>query len=647
MDKIQLEKQLNYHDNLYYNKDNPEISDAEYDALKDTYVKLYGEYNYVPGEAQFKKYTHQFPIKSLSKVNNENDLRKELIRLTPGIIEYKYDGLTLVYYPDGAIVSRGNSLIGENLRDTATRVLNLPKISQEDSKIILDGLPIRLEAFMTKKSFEKLNKEREEQGLELFSNARNAVAGILRNKEIKNVKGISYRAYNIVGSDESEEDQLEILKDLGFKVDDWFYYDKNGIEEAIEYIKNINRDELEFEIDGMVIKSNKQNSLKLFGETEHHPKNACSYKFPNFGKWSILKSITWQTGRTGRITPVAEIEPVEILGSIIERATLHNIGYIKALDLQLFDKIYVVKNNDVIPGVIKCEHNENSVPIKIINKCPSCGFDLITINDQLFCGNNDCQAKLLFRTKHLASRDALNIENLNEQTIQKFIYKGYINKPWDVFNITIEQILKCDGFAKKSAEKLYKNIQNARNCDFNRAIYATGIELIGKKVSKDIAKEFKSYENLLESFKKGDLGSRLSNINGIGDNIISSFISNLGDLNTLVGYLDINKIEKKKESMNYKSLDNVTFVVTGKVETFKNRKELESLITSLNGKLSSAVSSKTNFLINNNITSTTGKNKKAMELGVEIISETMFNEMIGRGYIYADGIVVDIFDNCK
>jgi len=630
LEKNKLKKQLNHHDDLYYNKDNPEISDAEYDALKNTYIKLYGEYNYVPGEAQFKKYTHQFPVKSLAKVNNEDDLRKELIRLAPGVIEYKYDGLTLVYYYDGAIVTRGNSIIGEDVRDTASRILHFPELNGEDDKYQLNKLPIRLEAFMTKNDFQKLNQERMEQGLELFSNARNAVAGILRNKEIKNVKGITYRAYNIIGSNKTQIDQLEILKDLGFKVDDWFFYDENSIEEAIQYIKNINRDSLEFEIDGMVIKSNKPNSLKLYGETEHHPKNAVSYKFPNQGKWSRLKSVTWQTGRTGKVTPVAEIEPIDLLGSIITRATLHNVGYINSLGLQLHDEIYTVKSNDVIPAIIQCKETENSVPIEIPLYCPSCDSELKMINDQLYCENNDCQAKLLFRAKHMCSRDALNIENLNEQTIQKFINNGYINKPWDVFDITIGQILKCEGFAKKSAEKVYKNIQNARNCNLDRAIYASGIELIGKKVSKDIAKEFGTYENLMKSFKNEELSIRLSKIEGIGDNIISSFISNLGSLNALMDYLNVKQPEERKGNMSYKSLDGLTFVVTGNVETFKNRKELEALITSLEGKLSGSVSSKTNYLINNDVTFTSGKNKKAKELGVEIISESQFNSMIGR-----------------
>lgn len=630
LDKNELERQLNYHDDLYYNKDSPEISDAEYDALKNTYIELHGEYNYVPGEAQFKKYTHQFSIKSLSKVNTEEDLRKELKRLSPGIIEYKYDGLTLVYYYDKAIVTRGNSIIGEDVQDTASKVLCLPKLNWEDDKYLLNKLPIRLEAFMTKKNFEKLNQERKEQGLEPFSNARNAVAGILRNKEIKNVKGITYRAYNIIGDNRKETEQLEILKDLGFKVDDWFMYDENSIEEAIQYIKNINRDKLEFEIDGMVIKSNKPNSLKLFGETEHHPKNAAAYKFPNQGVWSKLKSITWQTGRTGKVTPVGEIEPVEILGSIISRATLHNVGYINSLGLKIENKVYVVKSNDVIPAIIKCKETENSKPIEIPLYCPSCNSKLKMINDQLYCENNDCQAKLLFKVKHMCSRDALNIEGLNEQSIQKFIDKGYIDKPWDVFDVTIEQILKCEGFAKRSAEKLYNSIQNARNCDFDKAIYASGIELVGKKVSKDIAKEFSSYDKLINSFKEGKLGNRLSSINGIGDNIISSFISNLDILNVLISYLNINQEENKEES-GFKSLEGLTFVVTGSVETFKNRKELEELITSLNGKLSGSVSSKTNYLINNDVTSSSGKNKKAKDLGVSIISEDEFNKMIGRG----------------
>ncbi|MCE5220215.1 MAG: NAD-dependent DNA ligase LigA [Clostridium sp.] len=623
MSKIEnLKQQLNYHDNLYYNKDNPELSDAEYDALKSQYLFLTqtDEINYIPGEAQFKKYTHTTSIKSLGKINTIEQAREEIKRLYPVVIEPKYDGLTLVIYKDGRAVTRGSGTIGE---DVTINVQNFVRTNNPY------GYPIRGEAIMPISVFNEINKQRELEGKDLFKNPRNAIAGLLRNKDNSNIpKGLKFIAYELIGSKSSHMQQLIELKDY-YEIPEantiWNY---SEIDDAVSFIENFDRSKLDYEIDGLVIKSNKANALDVFGEVEHHPNSAVAYKFPNQGEWTVLKSITWQTGRTGRVTPVAELEPVDILGSTIERATLHNIGYINGLDLQIFDKVLVVKSNDVIPAVIRCRKTTSSKPIKIIDKCPSCGSDLKTVNDQLFCDSDNCQAKLLYRTKHMCSRNALNIEGLSEQTILKMIKAEYIKQPWDIFNITEAQILSLDGFAKKSAKKIYENIQNARNCDFDKAIYASGIELVGRKVSKDIAKEFETWQSL-DTALLSEIITRLGCIDGIGDTIIQSFNNNINLLCELMQYLNIKQPEEKKAT-TFKFLDNLTFVVTGNVETFKNRKELEELITSLSGKLSSSVSSKTNYLINNDTTSTSGKNKKANELGVEIISEAQFNEMIGR-----------------
>ena len=622
MSKIEnLKQQLDYHDNLYYNKDTPELSDIEYDALKSQYLSLtqQEEYNYVPGEAQFSKYTHTSLIKSLAKVNTQEDLRKELIRLAPGVIEPKLDGLTVVEYPDSNIVTRGDGSIGENISDTAKQIgfPNKPP------------MPVRMEAFITKKVFKQLNKEREEDGLEPFKNARNAVAGMLRNKDIKKVKGITYYAYNIVGSNQTEQEQLMLLAKWGFKTVDYFYYTKDTINEAIEFINNINRDELDFEIDGMVIKSDIPNALKVFGETEHHPSNMCSYKYPNQGEWTTLKAITRQTGRTGRVTPVGELNPVNILGSTIERATLHNERYIQALGLQINDRVFVVKSNDIIPAIIKCERTENSRPIMMDNKCSSCGTELKLVNDQLFCTSDNCQAKLLYRTTHLVKRDSLNIDGLSEQSILKMIEAGYIQKPWNIFDITETQILSLDGFAKKSAKKIYENIQSARNCTFDRAIYASGIELVGRKVSKDIAKEFGSYGELINSFSDGKFRNRLINIDGVGDNIIDSFVNNLYLLNELTSYLNIKQPEEKKAISN---TDN-PFVgkklyCTGTFASYK-KDELKAICEGLGAEFTSGYAKSLDYLVVGSIKGSS-KTDKALKDGVKVLSEDEFMKMIGR-----------------
>jgi len=622
IDKIKQE--LDYYDNLYYNQDTPELSDIEYDILKQKYLQLSGEteYNYVPGEAQFSKYKHTTPIKSLAKVNSQEDLRKELIRFAPGVIEYKLDGLTLVDYPDGNIVTRGDSLIGENVTMTAKQIGFPNKPS----------MPVRMEAFITKKVFEQLNKEREEDGLEPFKNARNAVAGMLRNKDIKKVKGITYFAYNIIGSDKTEQEQLMLLTKWGFKTVDYFYYTKDTIDEAIEFINNISRDELDFEIDGMVIKSDIPNALKIFGETEHHPNSMCSYKYPNQGKWTRLLGVTWQVGRTGKISPVAELKPVDLNGSTISRATLHNINYIKALGLKINSDVLLCKANDVIPAITGCRDNDlDKQDIIQPAICPNCGTRLRQDNMQLYCDNNSCSSKLLFRTKHMVSRNCLNIDGLSEQSILKMIEAGYMKEPWDIFDITEQQILSLDGFAKKSAKNIYENIQNAKTTEFNRFIYSAGIPLVGKKVSKDIAKRYNSYENLKKLYMSGRTALiELNSIDGIGSEILNSFAEKFYLLDILNRYVTpIPMVDNSNNNVNSDNkLTGKIFVVTGSFNSYKPRTKLEELIVSFGGTVTGSVSKNTSYLINNDFASTSGKNKKAHELNIPIITEEQFEQMI-------------------
>ena len=624
MDKIKnLKQQLDYHDDLYYNKDTPELTDAEYDVLKSEYLNLTNqqEYNYIPGVAQFKKYTHTIPIKSLGKINTIEQAKEEIQRLYPVVIEPKYDGLTLVIYPDGKVVTRGNGKIGEDVTRNVFQFMRIHSLPI--------GKPIRGEAIMPISVFHQINKQREKEGKELFKNPRNAIAGILRNKDNSNIpKGLRFIAYEIVGSAESHIQQLLELKkyyDIPEADTIWNY---SEIDDAISFIENFDRLKLDYEIDGLVIKSNKANALDIFGETEHHPNSAVAYKFASQGEWTVLKSITWQTGRTGRVTPVAELEPVDILGSTIERATLHNIGYINALGLQIGDEVLVVKSNDVIPAVIKCEHTENSIPIEIIDKCPSCGTDLVTINDQLFCYNSKCQARLLYRTKHMVGRDALNIEGLSEQTIQKFIDNSYITEPWHIFDITEAEILKCDGFAKKSAKKIYENIQSARNCDFDKAIYASGIELVGRKVSKDIAKEFGTYEELINNvyFDEANVVGKLSNVDGIGDNIINSFINNFKLFEDLASYLNIKQPEKKEIFNTDNPFAGKKLYCTGTFASYK-KDELKAICEGLGAEFTSGYAKSLDYLVVGSIKGSS-KTDKAIKDGVKILQEDEFMKMI-------------------
>lgn len=609
-----LEELIRYHDNLYYNLDSPKITDAEYDALKRKYYELTGKKEIddaVPGEPSelFQKYEHKYPVKSLAKINTEEELRKELARLAPGVIQPKLDGLTLVIYPDGAIVTRGNGHIGEDVRHTANKIKNI--------KIYPDA-PVRIEALIDKKTFAEINKKRKEQGLDLFKNPRNTVAGMLRNKDFSKVEGVSYLAYNIMGSELPESAQLQLLKEAGFDVVETFYYTIDTIDEAIKYIMEFDRESYPYEIDGMVIKSDIPNSLKIFGETEHHPKNAVAFKWQAEGKWTKLIDVVYQAGRTGKVVPVAIVEPVEVMGSTISRVTLHNYGIMSALGVSKGCDVYVIKANDVIPAIIQTRNYDPVNKIEKITKCPVCSSDLVEINDQQFCQNPECKAKLLYNICHLAERNALDIEGLSEETARKMIKQGLVNHQFDIFDLTKEQIKSLDGFAEKSATKLYNNIQKARETTLKQFIYAAGIPNIGRTASEELANTFGSYDELIKDVKENNC-QRISEINGFGHVLIDSIKRHSHLLIKLREKVTPKNVGAKRNQ------NQLTFVITG---TLPNpRKYYEDLIKNAGHKIYSSVSKNTNYvLVGENPGS---KLSKAQELGIPILrSEEELKEVL-------------------
>ena len=621
MNQIELLKEsLEYHNNLYYNEDDPEISDVEYDNLKQSYLKLIKEadYNSVKGQTnkKFKQIKHQYPIRSLGNIHTEQEIIDAYNKMKPVIVQPKFDGLSLTIYPD-KISTRGNGMIGEDVTHTAKKFIQFNQISK----------PVRGEAFMPISIFKKVNEERKNQGKKLYKNPRNAIAGMLRNLNSDNViDGLEFIAYNIVNSKITETEQLTLLSQY-YNVPESYYPDNE--KQLIDYIENYDRTKLNYEIDGLVIKSDIPNSLEVFGETGHHPKNAIAYKFPTVGKWTKLISVTWQVGRTGKITPVAELEPIDLSGSIISRATLHNIRYINTLKLYINSLVYVVKADEIIPAIINCNNDVANIQ-EIIKPdyCPVCGSELHEEYPQLYCSNLKCPAKLLFRTKHMASRNALDIEGLSEATIEKMIEANFIKEPWDVFTLTLEQILSLEGYAKKSADNLYNAINKSRTVSLDRFIYACGIPLIGKSTSRDIAKVFTGWEDLSQTLMFGNIESVLNKVKDMGSKTIKSFKENFHVLYSLAKYLNIESIVIEKKG--FKDLTGLIFVITGDVYTFKNRDELKKLIGDLGGKLTGSVSKKTNYLITNDSDTNTVKNKRAIELGVKIITEEDFNQLIGR-----------------
>lgn len=621
---------LRYHDDLYYNQDKPELSDVEYDELKKQYVELYGEYDYVPGEASADsiKFKHPVRVTSLDKVQvtEVDKLKYHLKRLWPVIIQPKMDGLTLVTYADKD-VTRGNGEIGEVVTSKTTNVEGI------GNRI---GTTIRSEVVMLKQFLEPINKKRIEEGKEPFKNLRNAAAGMLRNKDISKVEGLRAYAYNFVRDEEINDSEGQILSLRSWNWNTVDYFKPNTIEEAVEYITTYDekyRDDLEYEIDGLVIK---HNGPKLFGETRHHPNNAIAVKFEAEGDWTTIDNITWQVGRTGKITPVAEFRPIEILGADVSRATLHNYGIIKALGLNYIHhigkyhnpvtEVYVVKANDVIPKIIKVRNPSLETPnlyANIIHEpkcCPECRGSVEKVNDQLFCTNPDCPAKLQGQIELLASREALNIEGLSEMTIEKMInYVKENNLELDIpliFSLPLyfsyEDILKLEGFAPVSAKKLYDNIQKAKDTELKRFIYASNIPLIGRSASEAMANTLLNLDTLVEEINDF---SKTSQIPDFGPKMINS-LKTYGQLHFGILYeagvrpRDVETVVKKAENQ-------LTFVITGSFDI--PRKEIETMIKNAGHKTSGSVSKKTSYLLASPGEESTTKYKKAQELGINII----------------------------
>lgn len=606
-----LKEYLQELDNAYYNKGEALVSDAEYDSLKTQYLKSINqnEYNYVPGEATSNsKVAHKYPVLSLDKVqmNDTETLRKRLTEIFPVVIQPKFDGLTGVYYGDEDIyVSRGNGKIGDDI--TIKIKAGVKGLGKRQDYII------RGEILMLKSEFEKINKEKIVKGEEPFKNPRNATAGMLRNDNLSKIKGLYFYAYNIL-AEEGEipfEEEMQILKENGWITP--VNYIPETVDDAIEYLTSFNRNSLDYEIDGLVAK---HIGNKKFGFTAHHPKNSIAIKSEQTGVWSVLESVEWSTGKTGIVAPVANIKPVDILGSTVSRVTLHNIDYINSFSLAIGKEIRVIKANEIIPRIIESK-GEGVETIGVPDICPSCGSKTEFENNILYCKNPECEAQLSNKIINLASREGLNIEGLSEATVEKMIdYAKKSNMKLKLtlpFMFQLKDILKLEGFKDKSATKLYNNIQKAKNPELKNYIYATNIPLLGKSTSEDIANTLLTLDNLVEDCK--ECFKKTSRIKGIGKELINNL--NIYGSAILKEFDEANivpkSVAKKKVAENQ-----LTIVITGSFDI--PRKEIEKIIKDAGHKTSGSVSAKTSILLASEGEESSSKYKKAVSLNTKIIN---------------------------
>lgn len=647
---IKIINKLNYD---YYTLDRPSVSDQEYDRYLQELIALEAKYptlvspdsptQRVGGEvlATFKKVTHQIPLLSLGNVFNEAEIMsldtriKKVISNPTYICELKIDGLAVALtYRKGKLVTgatRGDGFIGEDITANVRTVKSIPLTLTKPIDIEVRG-----EIYMSKKAFLKLNNIRQKNHMELFQNPRNAAAGSVRQLDPKiaarrNLEAFIYhlpnaREYGLL----SHYDSLLFLQELGFRINP---HNKllNNINEVVSFINNwsTEKEELPYEIDGIVIKINDIAHQELLGYTSRHPKWALAYKFPAMEVITQLKDIVFTVGRTGKITPNAILEPVRVAGSTVRKATLHNEAFVVSKDIKIGDVVTIRKAGDVIPEVVKVLKERRDGTERgfiMIKKCPICNSHLVKkVNEAAYlCPNNNCDARQIEALIHFTSRQAMNIVGLGERIIEDFYNLGYLKTFVDIYRLKDYQtaLIELEGFGPKSVTNLLTSITASKNNSLEKLVFALGIKHVGAKTAKVLAQTFKTMDNLINASLE-----QLLSINDIGRKTAESLLNYFADNNNLaviksLKAMGINMLYKFKEPIRKNELFyNKTFVITGTLNQM-TREEATEKIVGLGGNVTNTVTSKTDVLIVGNKPG--GKYKKAQSLNVMIWDENQF-----------------------
>lgn len=657
---LKLRKQLEIWANKYYDEDNPEVSDYEYDMTMNKLKALEKEFpdlvtkdsltQKVGGHVKegFEKVEHEVPLQSLQdifsfgeleefkervyKAAKENNLKEDDVKF---VVETKIDGLSAALeYKDGKFIrgaTRGNGLVGEDVTENLKTIKTIPKELPEPINIIVRG-----EVFIGKKEFEKMNEERELNEEKTFANARNAAAGSLRQLDTKitkkrpldiyifNVQKIEGKEFN------SHFEELNYLKKLGFNVNP-VLIPCNNIPEAIDAINKIGeeREELTFGIDGAVIKVDDLKLREKMGTTSKVPRWAIAYKYPPEKKETKLKDIICQVGRTGAITPMAILEPVKVAGSTISKTTLHNEDFIKEKDIRVGDTIVVQKAGDVIPEILEVKKKKRDGTEQIFEMpkvCPVCGAPVVREEGEAVsrCIGIECPAKLVRNIIHFVSRDCMNIDGLGDKIIEQLINKSLISNIADIYFLKFEDIATLKKNGQKFTQNLIDAINNSKNNDLYRLIAALGIRHIGVKAAKTLAKKYKTMDNLINASLES-----LAMTDDIGEISANSIYEFFRQDQTIDLINRLKEANVNMEALESEDIDNrfegKTFVLTGTLEKF-TRKEASDLIEKHGGKTSGSVSKKTDYVLAGEDAGS--KLTKAQSLGVEIITEEQFEEMM-------------------
>ena len=632
----ELIEKLNYASKMYYQDSNPIMTDYEYDKLYDELVKLEEETNTVFSNSptvnveseisqSLEKYEHPSPMLSLSKTKSIDDLAS-FIGDKEGVLSWKLDGLTIVLtYNNGKLirgVTRGNGIIGEVVTENVKQFKNVPFTIPYKGELVVRG-----EAIIKYSDFDKMNGGlSEEEGQ--FKNPRNLCSGSVRqlDSKVTRERNVNCIIFALISTSDnnlpnSVIERFDWLKKQGFEVVEHIKVNKDNMYDSVMSFKE-KITSYDIPSDGLVLMFDDVAYGLSLGYTAKYPRNGIAFKWKDETVESILRNVEWSASRTGLINPVAIFDPIEIEGTIVSRASVHNISIMKRLKLGIGDTVEVFKANMIIPQIAKdIEETDN---IEIPKTCPVCNHETEIIDNNgvkyLSCPNDFCHAKFIKKLDLFTSRNAMNIDGISEQILTRLFKEGMVNDFSDLYHLDRykDEIINFDGFGVKSYDNMIKSIEKSRKVKIANFIYSLGISEIGFSRAKLICKKFNNDINKVRNLTFDDL----NNIDGLGSIIANKWIETFNNPDFIKSFENILKeVEFIDIKNDNNKLDNLTFVITGSVNNFNNRDELIEFIENYGGKVIKAISNNVNYLINNDINSTSTKNKKAKELGIEIISE--------------------------
>ena len=657
----ELTDKINYYNNLYYQESVSEISDFEFDKLLERLITLekeFPEFNFPDSPSHrvggtitknFETVVHKYPMLSLGNTYSEEELIDFDKRVRKGLeeaeceyfCELKFDGVALsVTYENGLLkqaVTRGDGTKGDNITANAKTIRTIPlKLADGDYPAEFE---VRGEAFMPSEVFARLNKERAANGEELLANPRNTASGTLKMQDsaVVALRKIDCYLYNLLGVEnkiKTHEASIKSLEDWGFNVSET-YRKCSNISEVLDYIKEWEekRKALPVETDGIVIKVNSLEQQNMLGFTAKSPRWAIAYKYKAESASTVLNGISYQVGRTGAITPVAELEPVLLGGTTVKRASLHNANEIERLDIRIGDTVYVEKGGEIIPKVTGVNLEARKPGSKVhhyLTHCPECDTSLVREEGEAahYCPNIDsCPPQITGRIQHFINRKAMDIDSLGEQTIKLLFSEGLVKNPADLYDLKFEQVMGLEGFKELSSQNLIYGISKSKEAPFENVLFGLGIRFVGRTVAEKLADHFKNIDALMAATYE-----ELIEVPEIGERIAKSLIEyfeipgNVELINRLkVAGLQF-EADDKEEQMAGDSLQALTFVISGVFEKY-DRDELKDLIKSHGGKIVSSISAKLDYLVAGDKMGP-AKLEKANKLNIKIISEDDFDKMI-------------------